>query len=52
MATQTYNLDEIFAVTTKYIDKNVEEIFCNTTPLLKEILKNYPDTDNFLSNYP
>lgn len=51
MATQTYNLDEIFAVTTKYIDKNVEEIFCNTTPLLKEIMKKkeYVDGGNRLT---
>jgi hypothetical protein len=51
MATQTYNLDEIFAVTTKYIDKEVEEIFCNTTPLLKEIMKKkeYVDGGNRLT---
>lgn len=51
MVTQTYNLDEIFATTTKYIDKNVEEIFCNTTPLLKEIMKKkeYVDGGNRLT---
>ena len=48
---QTYNLDEIFATTTKFIDKEVEEIFCNTTPLLKEIMKKkeYVDGGNRLT---
>ena len=51
MATQTYNLDEIFAVTTKYIDDQVSEIFMNTTPLYNEIMKKkqYVDGGNRLT---
>ena len=49
--TQTYNLDEIFAVTTKYIDDQVSEIFMNTTPLYNEIMKKkeYVDGGNRLT---
>ena len=51
MATQTYNLDEIFAVTTKYIDDQISEIFMNTTPLYNEIMKKkeYVDGGNRLT---
>lgn len=51
MTTQTYNLDEIFAVTTKFIDDSVSEIFMNTTPLYNEIMKKkeYVDGGNRLT---
>lgn len=51
MATATYNLDEIFAVTTKFIDDQVSEIFMNTTPLYNEIMKKkeYVDGGNRLT---
>jgi hypothetical protein len=51
MATQTYNLDEIFAITTKYLDDQISEIFMNTTPLYNEIMKKkeYVDGGNRLT---
>lgn len=47
----TYNWDEIFAVTTKYLDEQIPEVFANTTPLLNEIMKNkkYVDGGNRLA---
>ena len=47
----TYNWDEIFAVTTKFLDDKIPEIFANTTPLLNEIMKNkqYVDGGNRLA---
>lgn len=51
MATATYNLDEVFAVTTKYIDDKIPEIFTITNPLLTEVMKNkkYVDGGNRLT---
>lgn len=51
MTTRTYNLDEIFAVTTKYIDDNVQRVWEVTTPLHKEIMKKkrYVDGGNRLT---
>ena len=51
MATATYNLDEVFAVTTKYIDEKIPEVFTITNPLLTEIMKNkkYVDGGNRLT---
>lgn len=51
MGTATYNIDEIFAVTTKYIDKEIPRIFENTTPLYNEIMKKkeYVDGGNRLT---
>lgn len=51
MSTATYNIDEIFAVTTKYIDKEIPRIFENTTPLYGQIMKNkeYVDGGNRLT---
>ena len=51
MGTATYNIDEIFAVTTKYIDKEIPRIFENTTPLYKQIIdkKEYVDGGNRLT---
>lgn len=47
----TYNWDEIFAVTTKYLDDKIPEIFGLTTPLMNEIMKNkeYVDGGNRLA---
>ncbi len=47
----TYNWDEIFAVTTKYLDDKIPEIFTQTTPLMNEIMKNkqYVDGGNRLA---
>ena len=51
MATHTYDLNEIFATTTKFIDDEMPTIFTNTTPLYKEIMKKkvYVDGGNRLT---
>lgn len=51
MPTGTYNFDDAFALTTKYIDDQVQEVFTNTTPLLNEIMKKkqYVDGGNRLT---
>ena len=51
MATKTYNLNEIFAVTTKFIDDNVQRIWEETTPMHKAIMKRkkYVDGGNRLT---
>lgn len=49
--TQTYNLDEIFATTTKYIDDKITEAFGLTTPFMNEVMKRkkYVDGGNRLT---
>ena len=51
MVARSYNLDEIFAVTTKYIDDNVQRVWEVTTPLHKQIMKKkkYVDGGNRLT---
>ena len=51
MTTRSYNLDEIFAVTTKFIDDNVQRVWEVTTPLHKQIMKKkrYVDGGNRLT---
>ena len=51
MVTKNYNLDEIFATTTKFIDDNVQRVWEVTTPLHKQIMKKkkYVDGGNRLT---
>lgn len=51
MVSKSYDLNEIFAVTTKYIDDNVQRVWELTTPLHKAIMKRkkYVDGGNRLT---
>jgi hypothetical protein len=51
MPTGTYNWNEIFAVSTKYLDDKITEAFSLTSPLMDQVMKNkkYVDGGNRLA---